>query len=155
MESRKGNMYRRRVPLNNILRLRWYCFLFVLSLHQPHGPWCRLPRQQGILRESSIHKIWEGFWVVPWNRVITLQPLGADQSTIPHMKGNIHSFHMKYISIIYSKRLQSYGVHTSLNNCSLVCIKPQKLTVGELCIVMYIWYLWYCESSSYILFLFL
>ena len=52
---------------------------------------------------------------------VTLQPLGAYRSTIPHMKGDIHSFHMRYISMICYKRLQSYGVHNSLSDGPLVC----------------------------------
>ena len=51
---------------------------------------------------------------------VTLQPLGAYRSTIPHMKGDIHSFHMRYISMICYKRLQSSGHHTSLSACPLV-----------------------------------
>ena len=52
-----------------------YCF----------AQWC----SPGVCRHPS------SFWSV------TLQPLGADQSTIPHMKGDIHSFHGKYISMIF------------------------------------------------------
>ena len=51
---------------------------------------------------------------------VTLQPLGAYRSTIPHMVGNIHSFHMRYTSMICYKRLQSNGLYTSLSACPLV-----------------------------------
>ena len=37
---------------------------------------------------------------------ITLQPLGVDQATIPHMKGDIHSFHIRHISLTSYGRLQ-------------------------------------------------
>ena len=40
---------------------------------------------------------------------VTLQPLEADQATIHQMKGDIHSFHMRYSSMICHKRLQRYG----------------------------------------------
>ena len=52
---------------------------------------------------------------------VTLQPLGAYRSTIPHMKGDIHSFHMRYISMNCSKRLHRYGSILTLNRPSLVC----------------------------------
>ena len=40
---------------------------------------------------------------------VTMQPLAADLSTIPHMEGDIHIFHLRYGSMICTKRLQSYG----------------------------------------------
>ena len=36
---------------------------------------------------------------------ITLQPVGVDWATIPHMKGDIHSYHMRHERLICSKRL--------------------------------------------------
>ena len=38
------------------------------------------------------------FWPVTW------QPLEADLATIPHMKGDIHSSHMRHCWLICSKR---------------------------------------------------
>ena len=51
---------------------------------------------------------------------VTLQPLEADQTIIHQMKGDIHSFHMRYSSMICSKRLQSYRTNPSLWLSSLV-----------------------------------
>ena len=59
---------------------------------------------------------------------VTLQPLGAYRYTIPHMKEDIHSFHMRYISMICYKRLQSNGLHTSLSACPLVS-KTERETI--------------------------
>ena len=59
---------------------------------------------------------------------VTLQPLGAYRYTIPHMKEDIHSFHMRYICMICYKRLQSYGLHTSLSACPLVHIEKRECT---------------------------
>ena len=67
--------------------------------------WC----PPGVCRHAS------SFWSV------TLQPLGADKSTIPHMKGNLHSFHMMYISMPCSRRLQRFWIWNSLSESSLVC----------------------------------
>ena len=67
--------------------------------------WC----PPGVCRYPS------SFWSV------TLQPLGADQSTIPHMKGDLHSFHMRYISMPCSRRLQRFRLWNSLSESSLVC----------------------------------
>ena len=66
------------------------------------------------LESSGVYRQSFTFWSV------TLQPLGAYRYTIPHMKEDIHSFHMRYISMICYKRLQSYGLHTSLSACPLV-----------------------------------
>ena len=41
------------------------------------------------------------------------------------IKGDMHSFHMRYISMICYMRLQSYGVHTPLYNFCLVCANPK------------------------------
>ena len=73
-----------------------YCF----------AQWC----SPGVCRHPS------SFWSV------TLQPLGADQSTIPHMKGDIHSSNMGYSSILSTNRLQRYGLWNSLNRSYLVPI---------------------------------
>ena len=54
------------------------------------------------------------FWIV------TLQPLGAYRSTIPQMKVDMHTFHMRYGSMICSKRLQKYRTNPSLRLSSLV-----------------------------------
>ena len=69
--------------------------------------WC----PPGVCRHPS------PFWSV------TLQPLGADQSTIPHMKGDLHSFHMRYISMLCSRRLQRFWLWNSLSESSLVVWK--------------------------------
>ena len=63
---------------------------------------------------SSLNQHASTFWSV------TLQPLGADQATIPHMKGDCHSFNMRCSSMICSKRLQSDRPHNLLNVFPLV-----------------------------------
>ena len=55
---------------------------------------------------------------------LTLQPLVADQSTIPHKKGDIHGFHMRHKNLIWNMRLQSYRVHTRLYIFCLVLDNP-------------------------------
>ena len=55
------------------------CFAYCLAQWGPPGV-CRHP---------------SSFWS------IILQCLGGDQSTIPHMKGDILSFHMRVISLLY------------------------------------------------------
>ena len=60
---------------------------------------------------------------------VTLQPLGADQSTIPHMKGDMHSFHMRYNSMNCTKRLQRYGFWNFLIGPSLVYISVTSLPI--------------------------
>ena len=63
---------------------------------------------------SGVYQQSHTFWSV------ILQPLGAYSSTIPHMKGDIPSFHMRYISMICYKRFQSYRTSPSLWLSSLV-----------------------------------
>ena len=50
---------------------------------------------------------------------VTLQPLAAHLPTIHHIKGDIHSFHLRHINLICNKRLQSYGVHKRL---AFICL---------------------------------
>ena len=57
---------------------------------------------------------------------VTLQPLGADQATIPHMKGDWYSFHMRYSSMICYKRLLSDRLHNFLTFLPLVLRRPLK-----------------------------
>ena len=64
-----------------------YCFAYCFALRHPAGV-CMHP--------SSL-------WF------IILQCLGGDQSTIPHMKGDIHSFNMRYSGMPCPKDLQRYG----------------------------------------------
>ena len=73
---------------------------------------------------------------------ITLQPLGADQSTISHMKGDINSFHMMYSIMTWYKRLQSYSIshlisqiaHVSTTSISSVGVGETGMKEGkELC----------------------
>ena len=45
-------------------------------------------------RPAGVYKLPSTFWYV------TLQPLGAHKATIPHMKGDIHSFNLMYGSMI-------------------------------------------------------
>ena len=54
------------------------------------------------LESSGVYQQSFTFWSV------TLQPLGAYRYTIPHMKGDIHSFNMRYNSMTCTKRLQRY-----------------------------------------------
>ena len=65
---------------------------------------------------SSLNQHASTFWSV------TLQPLGADQATIPHMKGDCHSFNMRCSSMICSKRLQSDRPCKPLNVIALVLV---------------------------------
>ena len=51
---------------------------------------------------------------------VTMQPLAAYLSTIPHMKGDIHIFHLRDGSMICTKRLQSYGGYKLYARTSLV-----------------------------------
>ena len=53
---------------------------------------------------------------------VTLQPLGAGQTTIQKLKGDINSFHRRYKGFIYYKRLQSYKVHKPLVQSPLVVL---------------------------------
>ena len=57
---------------------------------------------------------------------VTLQPLGAYRSTIPHMKGDIHSFHMRYSSLLLTKWLHRYGHCNPLIRPTLVDISPRR-----------------------------
>ena len=67
-----------------------------------------------VLRCAGVYQQPSTFWSV------ILQPLGAYSTTIPHMKGDIPSFHMRYISMICYKRFQSYRTSPSLRLSSLV-----------------------------------
>ena len=51
---------------------------------------------------------------------ITLKCLDADQSTIPNMKGDILSFHMRHRSMICSKRLQRNSIRIPIEESYLV-----------------------------------
>ena len=67
---------------------------------------------------------------------VTMQPLAADLSTIPHMKEDIHIFHLRYGSIICTKRLQSYGgcklyARTSLVHLNIsILVRPRQQWMG-------------------------
>ena len=50
------------------------------------------------------------------------------QATICHIKGYIHTFHMRHISIIWYIRLQSYQSHTPLSLIGLVGIYESNAT---------------------------
>ena len=54
---------------------------------------------------------------------ITLKCLDADQSTIPNMKGDILSFHMRHRSMICSKRLQRNSIRIPIEESYLVCCR--------------------------------
>ena len=58
----------------------------------------------GFLSCSGVYQHLSTFWS------ITLQHLGADQATIPHMKGHCCSFHMRHRNLICNKRLQRFGM---------------------------------------------
>ena len=66
------------------------------------------------LESSGVYQQSVTFWSV------TLQPLGAYRYTIPHMKGDIHSFNMRYNSMTCTKRLQRYSFWNCLIGPSLV-----------------------------------
>ena len=57
-----------------------------------------------LLSGSGVYYRSSRFWSVTQSLHV------ADQATIPHMKGDIHSYHMRYGSMISSKRLQRYGI---------------------------------------------
>ena len=63
---------------------------------------------------------------------VTLQPLGTYQAAIPQMKGEIYSFHMRYSSMMYIKRLQSYNINPSLRYSSLVLWPRDFATAAQL-----------------------
>ena len=67
------------------------------------------------LESSGVYQQFFTFWSV------NLQPLGAYRYTIPHMKGDIHSFNMRYNSMTCTKRLQRYSFWNCLIGPSLVC----------------------------------
>ena len=56
-----------------------------------------------LLSGSGVYYRSSRFWSVTQSLHV------ADQATIPHMKGDIHSYHMRHGSMISSKRLQRYG----------------------------------------------
>ena len=65
-------------------------------------------------RPADLHQQPLTFWSV------TLQPPVAGQAAISHMKGDIHSFQMRHIPIIYYMRLQRYQSRTRLFLIGLV-----------------------------------
>ena len=65
------------------------------------------------------------FWIV------TLQPLGAYRSTIPHIKGDIHGFHMRYDSLLLTKWLHRYGYCNSLSWPPLVKVVFSNLILSK------------------------
>ena len=72
------------------------------------------------LESSGVYQQSFTFWSV------TLQPLGAYRYTIPHMKGDIHSFNMRYNSMTCTKTLQRYSFCNCLIGPSLVCTSLPK-----------------------------
>ena len=54
--------------------------------------------------ESTIYEAWA---ILSENEAISLQPLGADHATIPHMKAMDVPFPLMYDSLICFKGLQS------------------------------------------------
>ena len=50
---------------------------------------------------------------------VTLQPLGAEQSAVYHVKENSNTFHMRYSSMICTKGLQKYDSSLTLNKSCL------------------------------------
>ena len=69
---------------------------------------------------AGLNQVTSTFWPV------TLQPLGADHATIPHMKGDCYTFHMRYTSMICYKRLQSDRLFVRLPKSPLVFIGFQR-----------------------------
>ena len=66
---------------------------------------------------------------------VTLQPIGADQATIWHMKGDIHSYHMRYNSMICPQRLQrNEGLKGPRQLPLVVQIHSYTYVKGQLCI---------------------
>ena len=66
------------------------------------------------LESSGVYQQSFTFWSV------TLQLIGAYRYTIPHMKGDIHSFNMRYNSMTCTKRLQRYSFWNFLIGPTLV-----------------------------------
>ena len=63
---------------------------------------------------------------------VTLQPMGTDQATIQHLKGDIPSFHMRYRGLISIHRLQRKMIFCPLSFFSLVPIPTGDLNVLQL-----------------------
>ena len=61
---------------------------------------------------------------------ITLKCLDADQSTIPNMKGDILSFHMRHRSMICSKRLQRNSIRIPIEESYLVILTQTLTSMG-------------------------
>ena len=99
--SKKQPSDSQKAKATPVFTLNQACFAYC------YAQWC----SPGVCRHAS------SFWSV------TLQPLGADKSTIPHMKGNLHSFHMMCISMPCSRRLQRFWIWNSLSESSLVLVK--------------------------------
>ena len=51
--------------------------------------------------------MYEAWAILSENGAISLQPLGADHATLPHMKAMHVSFYLIYVSMISFKGLQS------------------------------------------------
>ena len=78
------------------------------------------------------------FWCPPgvWKLVffslpITLQPLGTHKAIIYEMKGDIHSSHMRHISMSCPMGLQRYGSRNFLNRTSLVSVACERARRGR------------------------
>ena len=57
--------------------------------------------------EGGEERTYEGVDVTNWIGAVSVQPLAADQSFMPHMKAKEVLFHFLYGSLICSKRLQN------------------------------------------------
>ena len=88
-------------------------------------------RPPGVFKWSSI------FWP------LTLQPLEVYWTTVQQIKGYIHSFHMRYISIPCPKRLQRYWFWNFLSESSLVSevlLTAEPLHLSFTFIISYTWH---------------
>ena len=78
---------------------RAICWFKIFEFFQPNRYFLNI-----LLSGSGIYYRSSRFWSVTQSLHV------ADQATIPHMKGDIHSYHMRHGSMISSKRLQRYGM---------------------------------------------
>ena len=90
---------------------RAICWSKIFEFFQPNRYFLNI-----LLSGSGVYYRSSRFWSVTQSLHV------ADQATIPHMKGDIHSYHMRHGSMISSKRLQRYGTIMRPGGSALVFI---------------------------------
>ena len=76
-----------------------------------------------VLGPADLHQPPSTFWSV------TLQPLVGYQPTMHHMKGDMYSFHMRHMSVIYYMRLQRYRRCNLLSVIGLVNVTTLSFSI--------------------------